>query len=106
MSILAHATEAAPAECCGLLLGRGTTVVEARRARNAAVDPTRRYVIDPREHLMIIRQSRRKTLEVVGAYHSHPRSEAVPSDTDRAEAFSNFFFLIVGLGRGNAELSA
>ena len=34
---------------------------------------------------------------MVGAYHSHPRSPAVPSETDRAEAFGEFLFVIVGL---------
>ena len=38
------------------------------------------------------------SLEVLGVYHSHPRSAAVPSYTDRAEAFEHFIFVIVGLG--------
>jgi proteasome lid subunit RPN8/RPN11 len=32
--IVAHARETSPAECCGLLLGRGDDVTEAARARN------------------------------------------------------------------------
>ena len=38
-------------------------------------------------------------LEVVGAYHSHPASAAIPSATDIAEATSgaDFVYLIVSL---------
>jgi proteasome lid subunit RPN8/RPN11 len=106
MSIISHATETAPAECCGLLLGRCTSIVEARPTRNAAGNPIRNYLIDPHEHFTIIREARRSGLEVLGAYHSHPQSRAVPSETDRAEGFSDFLFLIVGGDRRPLELSA
>ena len=91
-----HAREAAPEECCGLLLGTGDTITEAMRAHNRADDPQRRYEIDPQDHFVAIRHARAHGLDVVGAYHSHPRSAPVPSDTDRAAAFEDFLFLIVG----------
>jgi proteasome lid subunit RPN8/RPN11 len=34
--------------------------------------------------------------EIVGAYHSHPRTAPVPSPTDRAQAFGEFVYLIAG----------
>ena len=34
---------------------------------------------------------------VVGAYHSHPRSAAIPSPTDRREAHPDFVYVIVSL---------
>ena len=49
-TIVAHAREAAPAECCGLLLGRLEQIVEAARTRNIAVRPTR-FEIDPQDHI-------------------------------------------------------
>jgi proteasome lid subunit RPN8/RPN11 len=103
-AIVAHAHDAAPAECCGLLLGTAAAIVEARRARNVASDATRRYAIDPIEHLAVIRDARRRRLDVVGAYHSHPRSPARPSATDAEEAFSHFLFVIVGLESGTADV--
>jgi proteasome lid subunit RPN8/RPN11 len=42
----------------------------------------------------------------VGAYHSHPRSRAIPSPTDAAEGFGHFVFLIAGLGTDPPELTA
>ena len=91
-----HARDTAPEECCGLLLGTADSVAASVRAANVAEDRQRRYRIDPRDHFSAIRQARTLGLEVVGAYHSHPASPAIPSETDRAEAFEAFVFVIVG----------
>ena len=45
-----------------------------------------------------MREARARRLDVVGAYHSHPRSAAIPSATDAVAGFSDFLFLIIGLG--------
>ncbi len=96
-AVVAHARDAAPAECCGVLLGRGDAVVEAVRTRNVADRPTR-FLIDPRDHFAAIRSARARDLDVVGYYHSHPHSPAEPSDTDVAEAnYPDHLSLIVGL---------
>ncbi len=96
--IVAHAREAAPDECCGLLLGRGGDVLEAVPARNVADDPRRRYLIDPQDHIAARRDARTRGLEVVGFYHSHPRSAAAPSETDLAEAtYPDHLYAIVSL---------
>ena len=105
-AMLSHAQEAAPRECCGLLLGTAATVVDSVRARNVAADPERRYRVDPRDHLAAIRAARAQLLDVVGAYHSHPQSAALPSATDAAEAFAEFLFLIVGLASDPPEIAA
>ena len=33
---------------------------------------------------------------MLGAYHSHPRGAPQPSETDRAEAFGDFLYVIAG----------
>jgi proteasome lid subunit RPN8/RPN11 len=97
-AIVTHAREAAPAECCGVLLGTGEAVVEAVRTRNVAVEPCARFVVDPKDHIDARRAARTRGLEVVGFYHSHPRSPAAPSETDRAEAtYPEQLALIVSL---------
>lgn len=93
--IEAHARDTAPEECCGLLLGSAGRIAASVRARNIAGDRRRRYLIDPHDHFAAVRSGRTLGLEVIGAYHSHPASPAVPSDTDRAEAFEAFVFVIV-----------
>jgi len=41
---------------------------------------------------------------VIGAYHSHPRSAPVPSPTDLEEAFAEFLYIIAGPVDGSAHL--
>ena len=97
-AMVAHAREAAPDECCGVLLGRGDEVVEAVRARNAAEHAATRFLIDPKDHIDARREGRARGLDVVGFYHSHPRSEAAPSETDAADAaYPGHLYVIVGL---------
>jgi proteasome lid subunit RPN8/RPN11 len=106
LAIIDHARAEAPRECCGLLVGTGDQVVRAVPAANIAADPTRRYLIEPRDHLAAIRSARADGLQVVGAYHSHPRSRARPSATDAADAFSDFLYVIVGWTGDAPELTA
>ena len=105
-ALIAHAHDEAPNECCGLLVGRGWLVEDSVRARNLCASPTR-YLLDPADHVATIRRLRGTPQAVIGAYHSHPRTPAVPSATDRAEAFySDFLWLIVSLVEPVAEVAA
>jgi proteasome lid subunit RPN8/RPN11 len=104
-AVVAHARETAPAECCGLLLGRDGLVVEAIPTVNVAEDREARFVIDPKGHIDGRREARRRGLAVTGFYHSHPRSAARPSATDRAEAsYPDHLYLIVSLAHEPPEV--
>jgi len=90
--MIAQAREEAPNECCGLLLGTGDIVIEVLRARNKAGelpqprDPRRHYHVDDEAQLTALRLERERGWEIVGIYHSHPATPALPSATDRALA--------------------
>jgi proteasome lid subunit RPN8/RPN11 len=100
---IAHALQARPAECCGLLLGRDEAIVEAARVPNVASNPNR-FLMDPGSHIALRRAARERGLDVVGFYHSHPHSPALPSPTDVAEAaYPDHFYLIVGLMHAEPE---
>ena len=102
--VVVHALAAKPAECCGILIGSGTSVTEAAAARNIAERPTR-FLIDPRDHIDAIRRARERRLEVLGFYHSHPHSAATPSTTDLDEAsYPDHLYLIVGLADDAPEI--
>jgi len=96
-AVMAHSRETAPAGCCGVLLGSGQRIVEAVPARNRS-DDLNRFEIDPHDHIAARRTARARRLEVVGFYHSHPHSPAIPSATDIAEAtYDGCLYLIVSL---------
>ena len=96
-AIVDHARRDAPLECCGLLLGTSGRVEACAPTRNVRASATT-YLIDPAEHLAVMKRARAEGRAVLGAYHSHPRSPAVPSPTDLAEAhYEEFLYVIVSL---------
>ncbi len=81
-TLLQEAANAAPHECCGLLLGEGARIDEARPAANISDDPARRFEIDPLALLTAHKAARAGGPQIVGYYHSHPEGHPVPSATD------------------------
>lgn len=81
-TLLQEAAQAAPRECCGLLLGRGGRIGEVCPAANVAEDPLRRFEIDPMALIAAHKAARSGGPELLGYYHSHPDGHPVPSATD------------------------
>ena len=105
-AIVAHALQDAPDECCGLLAGPAPggehaagLIDEAVPATNLERGPTR-YRIDPAEHVRLQKRLRGTGRAIAGAYHSHTRSPAAPSESDLKEAYyPEFVYLIVSVVR-------
>jgi proteasome lid subunit RPN8/RPN11 len=90
----AHARLEAPRECCGLLVGGAGRVQENVRTPN--LEPgVSRFLVDPAAHFALIKRLRGTAREIVGAYHSHPRSGPQPSSADIAEAISDDFLCVI-----------
>jgi proteasome lid subunit RPN8/RPN11 len=112
VSIRVHAERTYPDECCGLLLGKsdptGKTVMEVKATKNGwsgeASDLTkkRRYEIAPQEMLAAMKQARLQNLDIIGIYHSHPDQPAIPSECDRAAAWSHYSYAIVSVSEGKS----
>ncbi len=85
--IVAHAREAAPRECCGLIFGDGEVADRLVRGRNVHPTPETRYEIDPTQLREAIAATDDTDRYLVGIYHSHPRTEPKPSAFDIANAF-------------------
>jgi Predicted metal-dependent protease of the PAD1/JAB1 superfamily len=101
-AVIDHARQDAPLECCGLLLGTGELIDECVRTRNVRESETT-YLIDPSEHFATVRRARREGRAILGAYHSHLKSPAVPSPTDLTEAhYTELLYLIVSLADAGA----
>lgn len=96
-----HGVRDYPYECCGLLLGRfredGKVVSETHPISNAREESAKRnrFLIEPRELMQGERYARDNDLEVVGFYHSHPDSPAVPSQYDLDHAWPTYSYIIV-----------
>jgi proteasome lid subunit RPN8/RPN11 len=100
---IAHARQDAPAECCGCSSAAATTIVRPSPRGNIAAAPPR-FLIDPKDHIDR-RRDGDSGLDVLGFYHSHPRSPALPSETDRAEAaYSDHLYFIVSLANDEPDL--
>jgi proteasome lid subunit RPN8/RPN11 len=90
-AIRRHGEQTYPHECCGVLLGQidegVSTVVDAVSAENTRSDSAHnRYQIAPQELIRIQQEARRRDLDIVGFYHSHPDHPAHWSKTDLEEA--------------------
>ena len=86
-TLLAHARSELPNEACGLLsgdLGAGRATA-FHPARNSEASPLR-YNVDPDDLVRIVFGIEDAGEELVAIFHSHTRSPAVPSATDRRAA--------------------
>ena len=97
--IFAHAKQADPAECCGLIGGAGELVQSIYPLRNVAADTVVSYEAAPEDLFAAQRQMRERSEELLAIYHSHPRAaEPEPSETDvRLAFYPQAVYLIVGL---------
>lgn len=79
--MIAHAREAMPHECCGILAGAGGDVSKVYRMTNVEASPFR-FSMDPLEIMKVDQEASELGWELAVIYHSHTHSEAYPSDTD------------------------
>ena len=100
-AIVAHAERDAPNECCGYLSARDGVVQEVFEAENVRHSP---YAFDfGFKDLQAANELDDDGLEV-GIYHSHPRSEPRPSQTDiNVAQYPHWTYLIVSLRNGGGE---
>jgi proteasome lid subunit RPN8/RPN11 len=104
-----HGVRDYPYECCGLLLGRFDenvkTVRETYAISNAREESAKRnrFLITPEELMRGERYAGEHDLEVVGFYHSHPDSPAVPSQYDLEHAWPTYSYIIVSTSAERAN---
>jgi [CysO sulfur-carrier protein]-S-L-cysteine hydrolase len=104
--MIEHAREDAPNECCGMLASRDGQLVKLYRARNAAASPLR-YEIDGADQYRIQMDIYDADLELGAIYHSHTRTDPVPSQTDINLAFyPEALYVIVGLAGAEPDVRA
>ena len=84
--LVAHAIEQQPSESCAMLLGKKVgdnwNVEEVFLTQNVDNSQTN-FTISPEELLEGYQLAEKRHLELVGVFHSHPNSDAIPSSTDK-----------------------
>ena len=84
--LITHAIERQPNESCAMLLGEkiddAWNVKEVFLTENIDKSQTN-FTISPEDLLKGYQLAEKMRLELVGVFHSHPNSDATPSDTDK-----------------------
>ena len=92
-----------PNEGGGFLLGSvqdGTVTVQAiMQVENtfAEEEQYHRYAMTPQDWMRLEDEADERGLSLIGYYHSHPDSPAIPSEYDREHALPNFVYVITSV---------
>ena len=104
VELLAHARMELPNEACGLLSGSlaNGRATAFHPTRNAEASPLR-YSVHPDDLVRITFAIEDAGEDLVAIFHSHTRSAAVPSATDRRAAmYPDPFYLLASLADADA----
>ncbi len=102
--MLAHARSEVPNEACGLLAGELATGVASayHPARNAEASPLR-YDVHPDDLVRIVFEIEDVGEDLIGIFHSHTHTPAVPSPTDlRSAQYPDAFYVLATLSDPDA----
>ena len=106
-SILEYGLSDTVREVCGLLGGKGLNASTFYPIKNVATKPGREFFMDPEEQIDAIRRMRLAGESLVGIFHTHPDSPAVPSARDRElAAYPGTVYLILSLSTEIPRLKA
>ena len=98
-----------PNEGGGFLLGNiqdgGVTIEDIILVENvfAIEEQHHRYAMRPQDWMRLEDEAEARGLNLIGYYHSHPDSPAIPSEFDREHALPNFVYVITSVIMGRAE---
>ena len=86
-ALIQHSEKAGLAESCAMLLGTHNdqqwNVKEVLLTRNSHNNSETSFIISPEELLQGHQLAEKKQLELVGIFHSHPSTTALPSNMDK-----------------------
>lgn len=96
--MLDHVLETPELEVCGLLAGNSSGLTSLYRIPNIAEDPVTTFYMQPQAQIATLKIMRQSGEQLSGIYHSHPNSEALPSNKDLQQAtYPGTAYLIVSL---------
>ncbi len=83
-----HAENEEPNESCAILFGKDSLVSEVFLTKNIEESPVN-FTISNEQLIEGYKIAEEKRVEVIGVFHSHPNSDAYPSNTDKKFMQSN-----------------
>jgi len=96
-----HAERGYPNEICGVMIGAAGRITEFAACRNLNNERAHdRYELDPLSFNDADEEARKKKLDIIGIYHSHPDHPPRPSETDRVRAWGGWEYLIISIEKG------
>ncbi len=116
--IYSHAEAIYPEECCGILIGtlkrdpdNNKIVIEVIPTINTwegssdEISRTKysRYIIPPQEIFQAQKRAENLQLEIIGFFHSHPDTVAIPSECDREQAWEIYSYPIISVIQGKVQ---
>ena len=107
-TMVLHAERTYPNECCGAMLGHVQNdrklVTEAVPLENAyAGEQGERYELLPDDLLKADDEARKRGLDLIGIFHSHPDCDAYFSETDLKNSCPWYSFVVLSIVRGTFD---
>jgi proteasome lid subunit RPN8/RPN11 len=104
-TMVTHARQTYPNECCGAMLGvigdENKTVRAALPLENAfAGAQAARYELRPEDLMAADKAARERNLDLIGIYHSHPDCDAYFSKTDLQNSCPWYSFVVLSIQKG------
>ncbi|HVF53486.1 MAG TPA: M67 family metallopeptidase [Actinomycetota bacterium] len=103
--MIEHCRAGRPNEACGIIAGAGGRLTKVFKMTNAAASPVR-YSLEPKEQLAVYNTLEDNGWELAGVFHSHTRTEPLPSPTDIRLASEDVPYVIVSLATDDPEIRA
>jgi proteasome lid subunit RPN8/RPN11 len=108
LTMVRHAENTYPDECCGAMLGRTTdgkkSVISAVALQNAFTGfQGERYELKPEDLLAADQAAREQGLDLIGIFHSHPDCDAYFSTTDLRNSCPWYSFVVLSIKGGKFD---
>jgi proteasome lid subunit RPN8/RPN11 len=107
-AMVSHARSAYPDECCGAMLGAiddGTKTVRIAVPLQNAFPGAKgaRYELRQQDLLDADAEARRRGMELIGIFHSHPDCDAYFSKTDLENSCPWYSFVVLSIKNGEFD---
>jgi proteasome lid subunit RPN8/RPN11 len=96
--LLAHAQQNPDIEICGLIGSSASGQKDYYPVDNVSNHPGCRFMLDAPQQISVMKKMREKQQDLFAIIHSHPTSNAAPSQRDIEESsYKDAFYIIISL---------